>query len=160
MSENPELVYALEASRRMLHMFVDDLTPPERLHRACAGANCIDWTVGHLILTERLFHQRIGATSPSIPEGFDKLYARDDVAPKQLDYGDTSGLMALFDDQRNATIERVRRMSPAELSRPLEKPHPRFSTLGDAIAFCSLHVAMHAGQMSLIRRTLGKPPVV
>jgi uncharacterized damage-inducible protein DinB len=160
MPANAELAFSLEVSRRMLHMFVDDLTPQERLHRACAGANCIDWTVGHLVLTERMFHTRLGVTSPPIPEGLEPKFARTEEAVKQADYGDTSGLMALFDEQRNATLEAVKSMTPEQLSQPLEKPHPRFSTMGEAAAFCSLHVTMHAGQMSIIRRTLGKPPVI
>jgi uncharacterized damage-inducible protein DinB len=158
MSRNVELVFSLDVSRKMLHMFVDDLTPDERLHRSCAGANCIDWLVGHLVVVERMFHQRIGATSPPIPEGFDKKFARDESAPKQADYGDTSNLMELFDEQRDATIEKVRTLTADDLAKPLQ--HPRFSNVGEAIAFCSLHVAMHAGQMSMIRRSLGKPPVI
>jgi hypothetical protein len=68
--------------------------------------------------------------------------------------------MALFDLQRDITIGKVRTLTADEMAKPVQPPHPRFSTVGDAAAFCSLHVAMHAGQMSMIRRTLGKPPVI
>lgn len=160
MSQNPELAFSLDVSRKMLHMFVDDLTPAERLHRSCAGANCIDWLLGHLTVVETMFHKRLGATSAPLPEGFEKSYARDETAPKQEHYGDTSGLMTLFDRQRDITIERVRTLTADDMAKPVQPPHPRFSTVGDAAAFCSLHVAMHAGQMSMIRRSLGKPPVI
>lgn len=139
-------------------MFVDDLTAEERLFRASPGANCVDWLVGHLVLVERMFHTRFGTTSPPVPEGFEKTFARDDVAPKQPNYGDTSRLMALFDEQRNASIETIRALTPEQLAAPLT--HPRFATVGEAAAFCALHVTMHAGQVSMIRRALGKPPVV
>jgi hypothetical protein len=160
MLQNKELAFSLDASRKMLHMFVDDLTAQERLHRSCSGANCIDWLLGHLIVVEGMFHKRLGATSPPLPEGFEKTFARDETAPKQADYGDTSGLMALFDRQRDITIEKVRTLTADEMTKSVQPPHPRFNTVGDAAAFCSLHVAMHAGQMSMIRRSLGKPPVV
>jgi uncharacterized damage-inducible protein DinB len=160
MSSNTALAFSLEGARKMLHMFVDDLTPEERLHRACAGANCVDWIVGHLIVTERMFHARLGAVSPEIPEGFEKKFARDAESPKQAQYGDTAQLMALFDLHRLETIEAVRRMTPEQLAKPLGKPHPLFSTVGEAAAFCALHQTMHAGQISLIRRSLGKPPVI
>lgn len=160
MSHDPHLQFALETSRRMLHMFVNDLTPEERRYRICPGANCIDWIVGHLTLTEQRFHAVFGAKSPALPEGFDKKFARDEVAPKQPDYGDTSGLMKLFDEQRDITIARVSDFNADELMVPLPNPHPRFSTLGEAAIFCAVHVTMHAGQMSMIRRMLGKPPVI
>lgn len=147
-------------SRRMLHMFVDDLTADERRFRACPEANCIDWLVGHLTLTEQRFHAVFDATSPALPAGFEARYARDDTAPRQADYGDTASLMAIFDEQRNVTIETVRALPQETLMLPLVKPHPRFSTLGEAAVFCALHVTMHAGQMSMIRRVLGKPPVI
>ena len=160
MSHDPHLQFALETSRRMLHMFVNDLTPEERRYRICPEANCIDWIVGHLVLTEQRFHTVFGAKSPALPAGFDATYARDDVATRRPDYGDTSGLLALFDEQRNVTIERVCELAPEELMVPLLKPHPRFSTLGEAAVFCSVHVMLHAGQMSMIRRMLGKPPLI
>ncbi|QDT56614.1 DinB superfamily protein [Caulifigura coniformis] len=160
MSHDPHLQFALETSRRMLHMFVDDLTPEQRLYRICPDANCVDWLVGHLILTEQRFHALFEAKSPALPEGFDTLFARDDVATRRSEYGDTSGLMKLFDENRNITIERVSEFTQEELIVPLSKPHPRFSTLGEAAIFCSIHITMHAGQMSMIRRMLGKPPVI
>jgi hypothetical protein len=160
MSHDPHLLFALEMSRKFLHMFVDDLTPVERRFRACPEANCIDWLVGHMVLSEQRFHAVFGAPSPALPAGFDAKFARDDVAPRQSDYGETSGLMTLFDEQRNVTVEAVRALTTEQLILPLAKPHPRFSTLGEAAAFCSLHVTMHAGQMSMIRRVLGKPPVI
>ena len=160
MSHDPHLQFGLETSRRMLHMFVDDLTPEERRYRICPEANCIDWLVGHLVLTEQRFHAVFGAESPPLPPGFDVTFARDDVATRRADYGDTSGLMALFDQQRNITIDRVSQLNQEQLIVPLAKPHPRFSTLGEAAVFCSIHVMMHAGQMSMIRRMQGKPPLI
>jgi uncharacterized damage-inducible protein DinB len=160
MSHDPHLQFALESSRRMLHMFVDDLTAEERRHRICPEANCVDWLVGHLTLTEQRFHAVFDAKAPALPEGFDALFARDDAAVRRPDYGDTTGLMARFDEQRNATIARVSEFTIEQLMVPLAKPHPRFSTLGEAAIFCAIHVTMHAGQMSMIRRMLGKPPVI
>jgi uncharacterized damage-inducible protein DinB len=157
---DPHLQFALETSRRMLHMFVDDLTPEQRLYRICPEANCVDWVVGHLVLTEQRFHAVFGAASTPLPEGFDKLFARDETAPRQVSYGDTSNLMKLFDQQRDITINRVCELKEEELIVPLTNPHPRFSTLGEAAQFCALHTTLHAGQFSMIRRMLGKPPVV
>src|SRR5436190_18538372 len=105
MSHDPHLQFALEASRRMLHMFVNDLTAEERRFRPRPEANCIDWLVGHLVLTEQRFHTVFAAKSTPLPEGFAATFGRDEVATRRPDYGDTSGLMSLFDEQRNITID-------------------------------------------------------
>lgn len=160
MPANSELAYTLETSRKFLHMFVDDLTPVERLYRACLTANCADWMVGHLILTERMFHKRFGVVSPAVPEGFEQVFARDEIAPQSASYGETAHLMALFDEQRNVTIEAVRGMTDEQLAKPLETPHRMFTTLGEAASFCAMHVIVHAGQISMTRRVMGKPPII
>ena len=48
----------------------------------------------------------------------------------------------------------------AVFDRPLEKPSRIASTVGEMLAFMPIHVAMHAGQITLIRRSLGRPPLV
>ena len=35
-----------------------------------------------------------------------------------------------------------------------------FATLGEMLNFMALHAAMHAGQITIIRRSLGRPPIV
>ena len=42
----------------------------------------------------------------------------------------------------------------------MEKPHPMFATIGELANFMALHAAMHAGQVTIIRRSLGRPPIV
>jgi uncharacterized damage-inducible protein DinB len=46
------------------------------------------------------------------------------------------------------------------LDKPMDKPHPMFSTVGEFMNFISHHVTLHAGQITIIRRSLGRPPVV
>ena len=46
-----------------------------------------------------------------------------------------------------------------QLDIPVENPHPLFSTRFGALVFCPEHECLHAGQIALIRRLLGKPPL-
>ena len=39
-------------------------------------------------------------------------------------------------------------------------PVPLATNRAEAIQFGAIHIAMHTGQLSTIRRSLGKPPVV
>jgi hypothetical protein len=154
------LKHSLAASQRMIAMFTADLSPADMLHRPCPGANCAAWIVGHLILTERMLHRAIGVTSPALPEGFEAKFARDEVAPKLADYGDVSSLPKLFDEHRAMSIAAIDSLSDDTLAAPLEKPHPMFKQAFERVNFLAAHVAMHAGQISSIRRSLGRPALI
>ena len=70
-------------------------------------------------------------------------------------------LMPLFNEHRNRMVEAVRRATPEQLDQPLERAMPpMFTTAGELANFLGAHTAMHAGQISVIRRSLGRPPIM
>jgi hypothetical protein len=155
------IAYALRASRQQLDMFTADLKGSDWLHRPSPKANCAAWIVGHLILADRRPMGLLGASDlPTLPEGFEKRFARDETAPGAADFGDTSILVPLFDRQRERFIDAVTRADESLLNKPVEKPTPRYGTVGELAAYMALHASMHAGQITLIRRSLGRPPIV
>ena len=161
MTSNDAIAHNLTAAGALLERFTADLTPKDYLHRPCAGGNCAAWIVGHLVLTERSALGRFNVTDlPALPEGFEKRFARDEEAPRAQDYGDVTQLVPLFKRHRAMLIEAVKRATPAQLGERLEKPHPMFATVGERANFMAVHVTMHAGQISIIRRTLGRPPLI
>jgi hypothetical protein len=46
-----------------------------------------------------------------------------------------------------------------KLDIPIENPHPAFTTRFGALVFCPEHEFIHAGQIALVRRCLGKTPL-
>ena len=54
----------------------------------------------------------------------------------------------------------VHQMLTTPIDKPVDKPHPMFATLGELANFMALHATMHAGQITIIRRSLGRPPIV
>jgi uncharacterized damage-inducible protein DinB len=160
-STNDVLAHSLNTARALLNRYCEDLTPEEYLHRPCAGGNCVAWLLGHLVMTERQALGRVDVTDlPPLPEGFEKRFARDAEAPKASDFGDVTQLLPLFNRHRDRLIERVRTLPADALDKPLDKPHPLFSNVAEVVNFMGTHVAMHAGQITIIRRSLGKPPIV
>lgn len=155
------IAYAIKTSQTMLDSFVQDLSPQDYLHRPVAGANCVAWIVGHLILTDRVALGRLGQTElPALPEGFEQRFARDEHAPSAADYGDTSALRPLWNQHRELLAEAASNLSAEQFSQPLEQPRPLFKTVGEMLHFMALHATMHAGQISTIRRSLGRPPLI
>src|SRR5688572_955972 len=140
--------------------FLADLSPQDYLHRPAPKANCAAWIVGHLALSDRGVLKRLGAPLPELPEGFEKRFSRDEGCPQAEQFGDVTAIVPVFDEHRRRLIEAVKAMSPEQMDKPLDKPHSIFGTVGEMLTFMSLHATMHAGQVSTIRRSLGRPPLI
>ena len=155
------IVFALKKAQFLIHRFVDDLKPHEFEHQPCDGANCAAWVLGHLALTDRRQLAWLGATDlPPLPDGFEQRFQTTRTkAESQRGYGDPKELTALFDAHRDALIAFLPTVSAEKLAEPAPVARPMFATCGEAALFMALHVSMHAGQLSLIRRTLGYPPL-
>lgn len=156
------LVNSLAGSRELVLGYSQDLTPAEYLHRPTPASNCVAWLLGHLILTDRrVMSLAMEVTNlPPLPEGFDKRFSRDPGCPQATDFGDISGLLPLFKQTRDLLIATLQSIDPAVLEKPLGITHARFNTRWGAVNFMGLHSAMHAGQITIIRRSLGKPPLI
>jgi hypothetical protein len=155
------IAQSLSSSQMMLMRHINDLTPAEYLHRVTPRGNCTAWLLGHLILTERRPLTFLGVPDlPALPEGFEQRFARNEMAPFAAEFGDVTILGPLFEKHRGMLIEAVKHATPEQLDKPLEKVHPMFWNQGTMINFMGLHVVMHTGQISMIRRSLGKPPLV
>lgn len=152
----------LVASQKLFHRYLDDLTPEHFAHQPMPGVNSAAWVVGHLALTDRrMLVNRLGVTDlPPLPAGFEERFATTRAAAgTQADLGDPAELVALFDAHRSRLIGAVRAAPTDVLNRPLDAPHPLFATVGEAAGFMAVHTAMHLGQVTVIRRSLGYPPV-
>jgi hypothetical protein len=157
---NEVIAYSLLTSHTLFKRFMEDMTPQDYLHRPTPTANCAAWIVGHLTLSERGVLKRLGAPLPELPEGFEHRFSRAEGCPEASEFGDVAQLMPLFDEHRRRLVEAVRSATPEQLDKPVDKPHPMFRTVGEVATFMALHGIMHAGQISTIRRSLGRPPIV
>ena len=158
-SVNDMLAFGLSNSQVVLKRYVADLSPQEYLHRLAPNANCAAWTVGHLAMTDRRALQLLGAPLPPIPEGFDRRFSRDEGCPQAQDFGDVAQIVSVFDEHRNRLIAVTKTASPEQLDRKLEKPIAFATTFAEALTFLAIHTSMHAGQIVMIRRSLGRPPL-
>jgi uncharacterized damage-inducible protein DinB len=155
------LSIAIQNAAKVTLLFTEDLHPQEYLHRPCPGANCTAWILGHLVMTSRSMMTAVGQSGlPALPDGFEKRYARDESAPRAGEYGDVTGLRGLFQQHHDLFVATVAALTDAKLSTPLAKPHPMFRTLGELAAFAPTHISTHAGQITTIRRSLGRPPII
>jgi len=156
---NDVLGFGLTNSQAVLKRYVEDLSAREYLHRPAPTANCAAWTVGHLAMTDRYALKLLGAPLPELPAGFDKKFSRDEGCPQAEDFGDVSKVVPVFDEHRNRLIALTRTLTPEQLDQKLEKPIAFAKTFAEALTFVAIHTSMHAGQIAIIRRSLGRPPL-
>jgi uncharacterized damage-inducible protein DinB len=148
---------------QFLHNLCADLTPEEFEHQPVPGANSAAWVVGHLALSASRTAQRLGATGmPEVSEEFvAKFKATRQSAASQAQLGTKTELFALLDAAIEKLTEAILRLPPEELSGPAPKSVPPFvKSSGDLLLFGAMHITMHCGQVSTIRRSLGKPPLI
>lgn len=159
---NGAIAYSLKVSTMLFHRYVDDLKPSDFEHQPSPGVNCAAWIIGHLTLTDRRSVVGLGVTElPSLPAEFEAKFATTKAsANTQSGFGDPIELVKLFDAHRAKLIATVLVADLTKLQEPPVVPSPLFNSRGEAALFMGLHTAMHLGQITIIRRSLGYPPIL
>jgi hypothetical protein len=164
MTANDTIAAGYRMAKALIHRMVDDLTPMEFLHQPCPGANSTAWIVGHLALTLRKTAIRLGVDDydlTGVSPGVTQLLSKTgQPAGDQSDILIGKDLLNLFDECIGAVIAAVKKLPSRKLAGPPSAPSPIANNYAEGLIFGSLHIAMHSGQLSTIRRSLGKPPVV
>ena len=158
---NEALALGINHATAVVMRYTEDLKGDEWTHRPCASANCAAWTLGHLIIAARGMMTRAGATDlPPLPDGFEKRFGRGEDAPKANDFGDTNILRPLFKDTHDRFAAMARELSQEQLDKVINADHPFFKNVGTMFAFAPVHIGTHAGQITIMRRSLGRPPLM
>jgi hypothetical protein len=94
-----------------------------------------------------------------IPAALRKLFGRGSVpsADPAL-YPSAHEIRAIFDRVHEQVLTELAAYDPVVLDQPAGKPHRFAKTKLDCVLWCSRHELVHAGQVALLRRMLGKPP--
>jgi hypothetical protein len=162
MTPNDLVAGAYRMAGLMIHRMIDDLAPGDFGHHPVPGANSAAWVVGHLATTLRRTADRLGATDlPTVDPGLaDKLTTTRKAAGDQSGLGDPAALVKLFDTCLEKVIGALRSIPAEKLVGPPSVPGPFATNYAEGLLFGALHIVMHSGQLSTVRRGLGKPPMV
>ncbi|MBN9122270.1 MAG: DinB family protein [Planctomycetes bacterium] len=162
MTPNDLLAAGYRMSQQFLHRMVDDLTEEEFRHQPVPGANSAAWIVGHLGVVACRSAARLGAVGlPELAaETTARFTATKKAAGEQVALGTKAELLALFDAGTEKLIAAVRVLPAEALTNPNTSGPAFAANLGEAVLFGTIHIGMHSGQLSTIRRSLGKPPAI
>ena len=163
-----QLEFAIERMTRMRQYtltLIENLPDDEWLKMPAGCPTQIAWQVGHIAMAQYgLCLMRVRDSQP----GDRDLMSRE--FRKQFSKGTTpdadpannpspAEIRRVFDAVHAQVLREAPTFDPAELEKPLAAPHQMFTTKLAALHFSADHEMLHAGQIGLIRRLLGKEPV-
>jgi hypothetical protein len=165
MSPRESALERIRWSRNFTEQFLPDLTPAEWFWSPEQYPTHVAWQVGHLAVAQynlclRRVRGRTAEDESLISESFIEAF-KFGSAPtrKEVQYPSLEEIKRVFDAVHAQSLAELEKRSDAELNEPLENPHPRFATKLGAVEFCSQHELVHAGQIAMLRRLMGKPPL-
>lgn len=154
---------SLTTAQAITNNSLQDLTDQEMLHRPHPNSNHLKWQLGHLILSNhRMIGESFSAKLPPLPDGFVERYGKENAGCDQPDRFDSKqDLVRLFQRQQAAIKDLLEQLTPDDLDLNAPQAIRNYApTMGAALALIPLHWMMHAGQWAVIRRQLGRPPLL
>jgi hypothetical protein len=129
------------------------------------GVSHVGWQVGHLAVAEyRLTLDRIRGPQPQdaglIPDEYLCLFGPESVPNADpATYPSAAQIRSTFDRVHEHVLRELRLLREEEADHAVLKPHPFAKTKLQALFWCARHEMLHAGQIGLLRRQLGYPPL-
>lgn len=162
MSRIEYAVQQIESARSYTQGLVDGTDDADWFEQPFEGANHIAWQVGHIIvaqygLTVEAVHGRQPEDGLAYPSEYRKLFGRSALPEGDAGkYPSPRELREQFHAAHQHVVGEVKKLDDRVLDEPPEWSHPLCPTKRDALHFCGMHELVHAGQIGMLRRMLGK----
>ncbi|MEO2049142.1 MAG: DinB family protein [Pirellulales bacterium] len=125
----------------------------------------IAWQIGHLTMAEYglcLFRQRgrQPIDTELMSSKFRKQFSRGSAPnPDPAQNPTPAEILQVFQRVHAQVLEELPNFSEEQLDEPINKPYAVCASRIGALYFCSHHEMLHAGQIGMLRRLLGNPPI-
>lgn len=156
---------SIEYARSYTRQLLDDVQPDEWFQRPSGGITHLAWQVGHLAMAQYgLTMLRLRGKEPEDQEIITNSFFRTFKKGTQpsfdkSDYPPIEEILTVFRRVHESALQELAGYQDEDLQESLPEPHAVFDTKLGSVFFCSKHEMMHAGQIGLLRRELGKEPV-
>lgn len=133
--------------------------------RQPSGVTHLAWQIGHLSMAQymlTLFRLRgkLPADEEIIPKAFLKRFvkgSRPEADPSR--YPSPAEIRGTFDAVYAQLMRELPEYRDDQLQTTVVEPYAVYNNTLGSLLFCAAHEMLHAGQIGLLRRLLGKPPV-
>jgi uncharacterized damage-inducible protein DinB len=154
----------IERSRWYTKQFLSDLTPEEWIWQPSELPTHVAWQVAHIAMAQyALCLMRIRGKAEAdealLSEAFFDRFKRGSVpAAGPENNPPLEEIQRVFDAVHQQSLAELAGRTDEDLDEPVD-PHPAFKTKLGAVEFASQHELIHAGQIGMLRRLMGKPPL-
>lgn len=144
---------------------LDGIEPSDWFRQPAEGVSHLAWQMGHLAMAQYglcLFRIRgradidMDLMSSSFRKKFSKGTTPDPDPSKNPSPEEIRGV---FDRVYEQTMLELPNVTKSVLDEPIDMPYAVTPTKLGGLLFCSHHEMLHAGQIGLLRRLIGKAPV-
>lgn len=152
----------IEFSRGYTVSLLADVDESDWFRQPREGVTHVAWQVGHLAMAEyglALFRMRgRQAEDRSLMPGyFRKKFSKgSSPVPDSASNPSPAEIRDVFDRVHQQVMRELPCYSTANLDEPADEPYALQPTKLGGLYFCAAHEMMHAGQIGLLRRLLGK----
>jgi len=150
----------LSMARQNTERLLEDVPPEKLLHQPTEGANHALWVMGHLAVTDDMLAGFYDGRAKQLPEAYEKLFGMGSTPT-----GDRAAYPTPAEvGERMATVRKrftdaVETADAAALAEPLPEGFEGFAPDKLGMLFSlAWHEGLHAGQLTMIRRSLGIGP--
>jgi hypothetical protein len=154
---------SLENSKGFMMGFFEDLKDEPFAQPTAKGGNHALWILGHLAYSESsMVHSMVlGKESCPLQEWKDLFGFGSEPQCDASVYPSYEELLVRWEEARAFSLATLDSMSDADLDKPAlgcpDEWKAYFGTIGLCYSMLIMHPTMHYGQLSDIRRTLGRP---
>lgn len=153
------------SARQYTMTLLDGLSEEEWFWSPDPAVTHVAWQVGHLAFAQyglMLFRQRGRATEDQqlMSGRFRKTFAKGTTpSTDRSAYPDRGEIMETLNRIHGQAFVELATFSDADLDHPIDEPYAAFATRYGALLFAGDHEMLHAGQIGLLRRLMGKAPI-
>ncbi|MBW3599784.1 MAG: DinB family protein [Planctomycetes bacterium] len=155
----------IDSARAYTRTLLEGLRDDDWFRRPQEGVTHLAWQMGHLAMAEYMLTMvRMRGKRPEdedlISKRFLRLFTkgtRPEADPPA--YPPVEEIRRVFDAVHAQAMVELPAAAPEELQVKVPEPHVAFDTKLGSLFFCAHHEMLHAGQIGLLRRLLGREPV-
>lgn len=155
----------IQSARDYLVALIADLPDEDWFRQPEGWSSHVAWQVGHVAMAEyglALFRQRGRAEVDLdlMPGSFRKQFSRGSKPePDPAKNPTPAAIRATLDRVHRQVLAEAPTFTAEQLAEPVDMPYAATPTKYGALLFCAHHEMLHAGQLGVLRRLLGREPL-
>lgn len=161
MTETERLLAGLRFAREFSRGLLDEIDSDEQwLARPHDRANHALWFAGHMALVDNSTILLIAPRQAVRLDDYKPLFGMGSTPHDDLSkYPPVEEVRARMDERRDVLLEAAKSLTDEDLNRSTPESSPPFiPTVGAALQFMIWHEGLHAGQITVVHRSLGREP--